>query len=53
LQPTVAASTVEAENLSAAQAVKEALWFRKLGKDLGLDLKTVEILCDNRERFGC
>jgi hypothetical protein len=44
----VAASTVEAEYLSAAQAVKEALWFRKLGRDLGLDLGTVEILCENQ-----
>ena len=49
LQPTVAASTVEAEYLSAAQAVKEALWFRKLGGDLGLNLGTVHIYCDNQE----
>jgi hypothetical protein len=48
LQPTVAASTVEAEYLSAAQAVKDALWFRKLGGDLGLDLGTVQIYCDNQ-----
>ena len=48
LQPTVAASTVEAEYLSAAQAVKEALWFRKLGGDLELDLGTVQIYCDNQ-----
>jgi hypothetical protein len=41
LQPTVAASTVDAEYLSAAQVVKEALWFRKLGDDLGLDFGTV------------
>jgi hypothetical protein len=48
LQPTVAASTVEAEYLSAAQAVKEALWFRKLWGDLGLDMGTVQIYCDNQ-----
>ena len=48
LQPTVAASTVEAEYLSAAQAVKEALWFRKLGGDLGMDLGTVQIYCNNQ-----
>ena len=48
LQPTVAASTVEAEYLSAAQAVKEALWFRKLGGNLGLGLGTVRIYCDNQ-----
>ncbi|GAQ93583.1 putative retrotransposon protein [Klebsormidium nitens] len=48
LQPTVAVSTVEAEFMSAAQAVKEALWFRKLGGDLGLGLGTVPINCDNQ-----
>jgi hypothetical protein len=48
LRPTGAASTVEAEYLSAVQAVKEALWFRKLGGDLGLDLGTVQIYCDNQ-----
>jgi hypothetical protein len=48
LQPTVAASTVEAEYLSTAQAVKEALWFRKLVRDLGFDTGTVEILCNNQ-----
>jgi hypothetical protein len=53
LKPTVAASTVEAEYLSAAQTVKEALWFRKLGDDLGLDFGTVEILCDNRGPALC
>ncbi|GAQ80160.1 hypothetical protein KFL_000480020 [Klebsormidium nitens] len=47
-QPTVAASTVESEYMSAGQAVKEALWFRKLGGDLGLDLGTVKIYCDNQ-----
>ncbi|GAQ93102.1 hypothetical protein KFL_012990020 [Klebsormidium nitens] len=48
LQPTVAVSTVEAEYMSAAQAVKDALWFCKLGGDLGLGLGTVPINCDNQ-----
>ncbi len=48
LQPTVAVSTVEAEYLSAGQAVKEALWFQKLGADLILNLGHVQIYCDNQ-----
>jgi hypothetical protein len=48
LQPTVFVSTVEAEYLSARQAVKEVLWFRKLGADLGLNLGHVQIYCDNQ-----
>jgi hypothetical protein len=47
LQPTVAVSTVEAEYLSAGQAVKEAMWFRKLGADLVLNLGHVQIYSDN------
>ncbi|GAQ93640.1 hypothetical protein KFL_017460010 [Klebsormidium nitens] len=37
---------LEAENMRAAKAVKEALWFCKLGEDLELDLGTVQIYCD-------
>jgi hypothetical protein len=48
LQPTVAVSTVEAEYMGAAAAVKEALWFRKLAGDIGLDIGGVQILCDNQ-----
>jgi hypothetical protein len=48
LQPTVAVSTVKAEYLSAGQAVKEALWFRKLGVDLVLNLGHVQIHYDNQ-----
>jgi len=44
----MAVSTVETKYLSAGQAVKEALWFQKLGADLGLDLGHVQIYCDNQ-----
>jgi hypothetical protein len=48
LQPTVAASTIEAENMGAAAAVKEALWLRKLAGNIGLEIGGVQILCDNQ-----
>jgi hypothetical protein len=48
LQPTVAASTVEAEYMSAAQAAKEALWLRKLCANLGIAGGTIQIYGDNQ-----
>ena len=48
LQPTVAASTTEAEYMAAASAVKEALWLRKLMMDLGKPVETLKIFCDNQ-----
>jgi len=48
LQPTVAASTVEAEYMSAAQAAKEALWLRKLCADLGIAGGKIQIYGDNQ-----
>jgi hypothetical protein len=49
LQPTVAVSTAEAEYMSAASAVKEALWLRKLMVDFGFDCTApVLISCDNQ-----
>jgi hypothetical protein len=49
LQATVAVSTAEAEYMSAASAVKEALWLRKLMVDFGFDYTApVLISCDNQ-----
>lgn len=47
-QPTVAVSTTEAEYMSAASAVKEGLWLRKLFDSLDIKLPTVDITCDNQ-----
>lgn len=48
LQATVAVSTAEAEYMAAAQAVKEALWLRKLIADIGIPLKTIQMYTDNQ-----
>lgn len=47
-QPTVAASTTEAEYMAAAAAVKEALWLRKLCESLDTPIATIKIRCDNQ-----
>jgi len=47
-QPTVAASTTEAEYQAAAAAVREALWLRKLLSDLDISCGTVCIQADNQ-----
>ncbi|GAX77773.1 hypothetical protein CEUSTIGMA_g5216.t1 [Chlamydomonas eustigma] len=53
LQPTVAMSSCEAEYMSAASAaVKEALWLRKLAADLNLEVKTLNMYCDNLDNQG-
>jgi hypothetical protein len=48
LQPTVAASTTEAEYMAAACAIKEALWLRTLLSELGQDPGTISIFADNQ-----
>ena len=47
-QPTVAASTTEAEYMAAAHATKEALWIHKLLLDFGRPETTIRILADNQ-----
>ena len=47
-QPTVAASTSEAEYMAAAAAVKEGLWLRKLQADLDIPTGTISIMADNQ-----
>ena len=48
LQPTVAASTTEAEYMAAAYSIKEGLWLRTLLRDLGMDIGTITIYADNQ-----
>ena len=48
LQPTVAASTSEAEYMAAAQAVKEALWLRTLLCSFGIKVGAMKIYCDSQ-----
>jgi hypothetical protein len=48
LQATGAASTVEAEYMAAAAAVKEALWLRKLMQDLGCGVSCITVKDDNQ-----
>jgi hypothetical protein len=47
-QPTVAASTCEAEYQAAGEAVREALWWRKLLPELGIEVEKVMIRGDNQ-----
>ena len=48
LQPTVAASTCEAEYMAAASTVKEALWLKILLNDLGCRSGAVQLYADNQ-----
>ena len=45
LQPTMAASTSEAEYMAAAHAVKEALWLRTLLCSFEIKVRAVKIYC--------
>lgn len=47
IQPTVAASTTEAEYVAGAAAAREAVWQRRLDRELGGPGKPVPLRCDN------
>jgi hypothetical protein len=47
-QPTVAASTTEAEYMAAAFAAKEGLWLRKLFAELSITSACIQIKGDNQ-----
>jgi len=48
IQATVAASTTETEYVAAVMAAKEALWLRRLVRELGGDDKPVVMHCDSQ-----
>jgi ribonuclease HI len=47
-QPTVAASTTEAEYMAAASATREALWLRQLLPEFGINCTPLEIQTDSK-----
>ncbi len=47
LQPTVAVSTTEANYMASAQAVREALWLKKLLGDFGIKVGAMPIYADS------
>ncbi|GJR60775.1 retrotransposon protein, putative, ty1-copia subclass [Tanacetum coccineum] len=48
LQHVVALSTTEAEYMALTEAVKQAIWLRGLLEELGVELNTVAVNCDNQ-----
>ncbi|GKD28335.1 hypothetical protein Tco_1239113 [Tanacetum coccineum] len=48
LQHMVTLSTTEAECMALTDAVKEAIWLRGLLEELGVELNTVAVNCDNQ-----
>ncbi|GJV14424.1 retrotransposon protein, putative, ty1-copia subclass [Tanacetum coccineum] len=48
LQYVVALSSIEAEYMALTKAVKEAIWLRGLLEELGVELNTVTVNCDNQ-----
>nr|GEV33800.1 retrovirus-related Pol polyprotein from transposon TNT 1-94 [Tanacetum cinerariifolium] len=49
LQYVVALSTTEAKYIAFTEAVKEAIWLRRLLKELGVKLNTVAVNCNNQD----
>nr|GEX04662.1 zinc finger, CCHC-type [Tanacetum cinerariifolium] len=51
LQHVVALSTTDVEYMALTEAVKEAIWLRVLLEELGVELNTVAVNCDNQGAF--
>ncbi|GJV65527.1 retrovirus-related pol polyprotein from transposon TNT 1-94 [Tanacetum coccineum] len=49
LQHVVALLTTEAEYMALTDAVKETIWLRGLLEELGVELNTVSVNCDNQD----
>nr|GFA93549.1 retrovirus-related Pol polyprotein from transposon TNT 1-94 [Tanacetum cinerariifolium] len=49
LQHVVALSTTEAEYMALTEALKEAIWLRRLLEELGVELNIVAVNCDNQD----
>jgi hypothetical protein len=49
-QTSVATSTVEAEYIAAATAIKEAMWMGRMLEELGMSVGPITLYCDNQ---GC
>jgi transposase InsO family protein len=47
-QSSVSTSTVEAEFVATAAAVKEVMWMGGMLEELGVTVKTVKLFCDNQ-----
>jgi hypothetical protein len=53
LQPTVAQSTAEAEYMAAAAAANQAIWLRRLFKDLGYEQTGPTVLHEDNQSCIC
>nr|GEV25417.1 hypothetical protein [Tanacetum cinerariifolium] len=49
LQHVVALSTIEAEYMALTEAMNEVIWLRGLLEELGVELNTVAINCENQD----
>ena len=48
MQPIITTSSTEAEYVALMDAVKEALWFKRLARELGFPQKPIRIYVDNK-----
>ncbi|KAM6543936.1 hypothetical protein CsatB_008383 [Cannabis sativa] len=48
LQSVVALSTTEAEYIACTEAVKEALWLKGITREMGIDQRSIQVMCDSQ-----